>query len=170
MLRIIVILVAAAALAGCGTTTYAPQEYPLKEGRIPKFEVNGSVQVRNAQLSTTKTVVSSDKGSTLASSYKDITQAMVEQTKREVDKNGEFFLSSSKVKVIDLKVTYLHATYALHYWTGEIKYTATLGSSRTIEKTSSFGRGNSIQTLNGSLAEAIKDLLNDQRVLAYLAE
>lgn len=169
MLRVVANLVAAAALAGCGTKPYLPQEYPLGDGLIPKLAVNGSVQVSNAQPSTAEAIVYSYGGTQLASNYKDITQVMVDQTKKEIAKNGKLS-TSAKVKSIDLKVTYLLSSYVAFYWKSEIKYTATLGTLGTIEKTSTHGSGILIQDLNGCIAEAVMDLLNDPKVVAYLAE
>jgi hypothetical protein len=169
MLRIVTTLVAAAALAGCGTRPYMPQEYPLGDGLVPKLTVNGPVQVGNAQSSTSEAIVYSFGGTSLASNYKDITQLMVEQTKKEIAKNGKPSLSG-KVKAIDLKVTYLLSSYVAFYWKSEIKYTATLGTLGTIEKTSTHGSGSVIQDLNGCVAEAVMDLLNDPKVVAYLSE
>lgn len=169
MLKAICTLAVTAALAGCGTTQYLPQEYPLRDGLIPKLTVNGSVQVSNAQPSTTEAIVYSYAGTQLASNYKSITQLMVEQTKKEIAKNGTSS-STGKPKSIGLKVTYLQSNYAFFYWKSEIKYSVTLGSSKTIEKTVTHGSGVLIQDLNGCIAEAVINLLNDPKVIAYLAE
>lgn len=168
MLKIATALVAAFALTACGTKPYQPQEYPLRDGLIPKLSVNGEVQVANAQPSTSEAIVYSYGGTQLASNYKDITQLMVEQTKKEIAKNGK--LSPGKSKAIDIKVNYLKSTYIAFFWKSEIKYTATLGNSGVIEKTVTHGSGNVIQDLNGCIAEAVIKLLNDPKVVAYLAE
>jgi hypothetical protein len=169
MLRFIAILVAAAALTGCGTIQFVPSEYPLRAGLIPKLTVNGDVQVSNAQPSTAEAIVYSYGGTKLASNYKDITQVMVDQTKKEIAKNGQVS-PSGKTKAIDLKVTYLQSTYIAFFWKSEIKFTATLGTSGTVEKTVTHGSGNVHQDLNGCVAEAVMKLLNDPKVIAYLAE
>ncbi len=169
MLRIVATLFAAAALAGCGTKPYLPQEYPLRDGLIPKLTVNGDVKVSNSQASTTEAIVYSYGGSQLASNYKDITQLMVEQTKKEIAKNGKLS-SSGKAKTLDLKVTYLQSNYVAFYWKSEIKYSVTLGASGTLDKTVTHGSGNLFQDLNGCIAEAVMNLLNDPKVIAYLAE
>jgi hypothetical protein len=172
MLKIVTALFVAASLTACATTTassYVPQELPLKEGQLLKFPVNGVVEVGNAQPAISSVTVADGDGTSLGSNYKDITQLMVEQTKKEIAKNGTFS-SSGQVKTINLKVTHLRSTYVAFYWTSDIKYTATLGTSATIEKTSNYGSGRLAQSLNGSIAEAVKDLLSDEAVLAYLAQ
>ena len=169
MLRLIAILVAAAALTGCGTMQFVPTEYPLRAGLIPQLKVSGDVQVANAQPSTTEAIVYSYGGTKLASNYKDITQVMVDQTKKEIAKNSQVS-SSGKTKAIDLNVTYLQSTYIAFYWKSEIKFTATLGTSGTVEKTVTHGSGSLHQDLNGCVAAAVMTLLNDPKVIAYLAE
>lgn len=94
---------------------------------------------------------------------------MVDQTKKEIAKNSQVS-PSGKTKVIDLKVTYLQSTYIAFFWKSEIKFTATLGTSGTLEKTVTHGSGNLHQDLNGCIAEAVVKLLNDPKVIAYLAE
>jgi hypothetical protein len=170
MPRVVPVLLVAAALAGCGTRPYVPKEYPLRDGLIPKLAVNGQVQVRNAQPSTDEAIVHS-YAAKLASNYKDITQLMVDQTSKEIAKNGTVS-SSGKAKAIDLKVTYLQSTYIAFYWKSELKYNATLGTSgATFEKTVTHSTGGGVyQDLNGCIAEAVMNLLQDPRVIGYLAE
>lgn len=169
MLKLVAILIAAAALTGCGTVQFVPSEYPLRAGLIPQLKVNGDVQVTNAQPSTAEAIVHSYGGTQLASNYKAITQVMVDQTKKEIAKNGQVS-PSGKAKTIDLNVSYLKSTYIAFYWKSEIKFTATLGTSGTIEKTVTHGSGSLQQDLNGCVAEAVVKLLNDPKVVAYLAE
>jgi hypothetical protein len=169
MFKIVAAAVLLATLTACGTVPYTPQEYPLRAGLIPKLVVNGDVQVNNTQPLTTEAIVYSYGGTQFASNYKDITQLMVEQTKKEIAKNGQV-ASSGKPKTLDVKVNYLKSTYIAFYWKSEIKYTVTLGSSASVEKTVTHGSGNVIQDLNGCVAEGVMKLLNDPKVVAYLAE
>lgn len=168
MFKAVFALALAVVLTGCGTQPYTPQEYPLRDGLIPKLAVKGAVQVNNAQPSTSEAIVYSYGGSKLASNYQAITQLMVEQTKKEIAKNGS--VSPGKAKTIDLKVNFLESRYIAFYWKSEIKFTATLGSSGTVEKTVTHGSGVLLQDLNGCIAEAVMNLLNDPKVVAYLAE
>jgi hypothetical protein len=169
MFRFMVILVVAAAMSACGTSPYHPQEYALRDGLIPKIKLNGVVKVGNAQPSTSEVIVYSYGGTQLASNYKDITQLMVDQTTKEIAKNAKDLLNG-KEKKIDLKVNHLQSNYVAFYWKSEIKFTAILGTSETIEKTVTHASGNPLQDLNGCIAEGVMNLLNDPKVLSYLAE
>lgn len=93
---------------------------------------------------------------------------MVEQTRKELAKNGQL-ASSGKAKTLELKVTHLQSNYIAFYWKSNIKYSVTLGGSETFEKTVTHGSGDLIQDLNGCVAEAVMKLLNDPKVVAYLA-
>ena len=161
-------LISMALLAGCGTVPYAPQEYPLRDGLIPALTISGDPVVNNAQDSTSQIIVYSYMGTKLGSNYKDITQLMVEQTKKEIAKAGK--LAPGKPKTIDIKVSYLKSTYIAFFWRSELKYTAVLGGTKTVDKTVKHSSGILIQDLNGCIAESVMDLLNDPQVIAYLAE
>ncbi len=168
MLRTFATLLACTVLTGCGTHPFVPVEYPLRDGLIPPLTVIGDVQVGNAQDSTTDVIVHS-YGSSFASNYKAITQAMVDQTKKEIAKNGKLSAGPTP-KSIELKVTYLKSKYVAFYWNSEIKFTATLGAAETLEMTVTHGTGGGpVQDLNGCIAEAVLKLLKDPKVIAYLA-
>ena len=169
MLKMTLAIMATTVLAGCATTLYLPHESQIKDGLIQKFAINGAALVSNGQTSTAKVTISSGSGVKLASNYRDITQLMVDQTKKEIEKNA-VVSSADRAKVIDIKVTHLHSSYAAFYWTTEISFAATLGVSQTVEITSRHGGSTSSQALNGGIAQAVTDLLNDRRVLDYLAE
>lgn len=169
MMRMTLAIVATIVLTGCETTPYVPEQFRIKDGLIQKFAVNGTALVSNAQTSTKKVAVSSGSGVKLASNYRDITQLMVDQTKKEIEKNA-VVSPAEQTKVIDLKVTQFHSSYAAFYWTTEIRFTATLGVSDTVEITSHYGGSTSSQALNGGIAQAVTDLLNDRRVPDYLAQ
>lgn len=156
-------------LSGCGTMAYTPQEYPLRDGLIPALTVVGDVSVNNVQDATGETIVYSYGGSSLASNYKAITQVMVEQTKKELARNGKV-TKPGPAKSIDIKVNYLKSTYVAFFWKSELRYTAALGNAVTLNKTVNHGSGVLLQDLNGCIAESVMDLLNDPQVIAYLAE
>lgn len=157
------------AFTGCGTTPYAPQEYALRDGLIKPISISGTLSINNTQSDTSEAIVYSYMGTNLGSNYKDITQLMVDQAKREVTKNFKQ-VSAEKLKSIDIKITYLKSTYIAFYWKSELRYTATLGGSIVVEKTVHHGSGILIQDLNGCIAESVMDLLNDPKVTAYLSE
>jgi len=157
------------AFTGCGTTPYTPQEYTLRDGLIKPVSLAGPLSINNAQSSSVEAIVYSYMGTKLGSNYKDITQLMVDQAKKEAGKNFKQ-VSADKQKTIDIKVTYLKSTYIAFYWKSELKYTATLGGSIVVDKTVHHGSGILMQDLNGCIAEAAMDLLNDPQVTAYLRE
>lgn len=159
----------ALAFTGCGTTPYAPQEYALRDGLIQPISLTGTLSINNAQSSTSEAIVYSYMGTKLGSNYKDITQLMVDQAKKEIGKNFKQ-VPTAKLKTIDIKVTYLKSTYIAFYWKSELKYTAKLGGSIVVDKTVHHGSGILIQDLNGCIAESVMDLLNDPKVTAYLSE
>ena len=167
-LKVLAAGLALAVLAGCGTSPYVPTEYPLRAGLIPPRPVSGDVTINNAQADTAQALVYEYGGSNLASDYKTITQALVNQATKELATAGQ--KAPGKAKTIDVKVTYMKSTYIAFYWKSELKYTATLGNAATIDKTVNHGSGVLIQDLNGLIAESAMNLLNDPKVLAYLAE
>ena len=168
-IKLLILLVAFSSVYGCGKLQFVPQEYPLRDGLIPQVDIKGTVTVNNVQPSTKEAIVYSYGGSELATNYHAITQLMVDQTTKEIKKNGKFS-STSTQKSIDLNVHYLLSTYIAFYWKSELKYTAKLGNGVTLDKTVKHGSGNLHQDLNGCVAESVLDLLNDPQVRAYLAE
>ena len=167
--NLLLLIIVSALLSGCGTMQFTPQEYPLRDGLIPPMKVIGNVSIKNSQDSKEAAIIYSYGGSKLASDYNKITQVMVEQSTKELKKNSQL-ISSSKLKSIDLKVTYLLSSYKFMYWTSELKYTATLGNGRKIDKTVTHGSGILAQDLNGCIAESVIDLFKDDSVRRYLAE
>ena len=167
--NIFVLLIVSVLFGGCGTMQFTPQEYPLRDGLIPPMKVSGNVTIKNSQDSKEAAIIYSYGGSKLASDYNKITQVMVDQSTKELKKNGQL-ISSSKGKSIDLKVTYLLSTYKFMYWKSELKYTATLGNGKKLDKTVTHGSGILAQDLNGCIAESVIDLFNDTAVRNYLAE
>lgn len=162
-------VIAAVLLSGCGTMAFTPTEYPLRAGLIAERPVNGTVSITNGQPSSDQAIVYNYGGSKLATTYNAITQLMVDQASGELAKAAT--TSSGPAKTIDLKVTALKSTYIAFFWKSEMKYTAVLGGAKTLEKVVNHGTGGGVhQNLNGSVADAVVDLLNDPAVLAYLAE
>lgn len=167
--RIALALAVVLTLAGCGTVPYVPQEYPLRAGLIPPLTTKGEVAINNTQSSTDAAIVYSYGGTSFSSNYKDISQLLVDQAKKEIGK-ATTTASTGAAKVIDVKVVFLKSRYIAFFWKSELKFVATLGGSVVIEKTVNHGSGNVIQDLNGCIAESVMVLLNDPKVIAYLAE
>lgn len=164
----LVAAIAATCLSGCGTRSYTPTEYPLRDGVIPALTVTGNVGMENAQTDTNQAIVHS-YGTSLASNYKEITQLMVDQAKKELSKNTKI-KNDGRSKTIGIQVVYLKSEYQIMWWKSELRYIAILGDSDKIEKTVRHGSGSLLQDLNGCIADAVVDLLNDAKVIAYLAE
>jgi hypothetical protein len=165
----ILTIIAAICLSGCGTRPYIPTEYTLRDGVIPALTVIGNVNINNTQADTNQVIVHSYGGTSLASNYKEITQLMVDQAKKELSKNTKT-KNDGKPKTIGIQVTYLMSEYQFMWWKSELRYIVMLGGSDKIEKIVRHGSGNLLQDLNGCVADAVVDLLNDAKVTAYLAE
>jgi hypothetical protein len=160
-------LLCAALLSGCGTTAYNPTEYPLRDGLIPAFSVAGAVAVSNAQPAGDEFIVYSYMGTRLASDLKSITRVMVEQTVKELQRNGT--PGAGAQKSIALKVTALESVYIAMFWKSNIVFQATLGDGQVLDFTVPHSSGSPHQNLNGNIAEGVMTLLRDKRVRAYLA-
>lgn len=168
-LKLILLLATISSLYACGTRPFIPQEYPLRDGLVAPLNVSGNVTFKNVQKSKEQAIVYSYGGTQLASNYNQITQVMVDQANKELQKNAKF-KSSGKGKKIDISIDYLLSTYKFMYWNSELRYTAKLGNGVKIAKTVTHGSGSLAQDLNGCIAEAVIDLYKDKKVLSYLAE
>jgi hypothetical protein len=168
MYRIFIITIAFMSLQACGTMSYSPEEHELRDGLIPKLDLTGEVLVLNVQESKDPVIVYSYGGTKLQSTYHDITSLMAIQTEKEIRKNGHI-VNKGKNKTIDLKVTYLLSTYKFFHWKSEIRFTAKLGNGKKVTKIVNHGSGSLQQDLDGCIAEGVIYLLNDEKVIAYLA-
>jgi hypothetical protein len=155
-------------LQACGTIPYAPTEYPLRDGLIPAFQVNGATKIVNNQPSTDPVIVYSYGGSKLSSNLNAITDVMVKQTQGELAKNAKVN-TAGQPKSIDIKVNSLLSTYGMFNWRSNLNFEAKLGDGSVITKTVPHGSGILLQDLNGCIAESVMNLLNDERVRTYLA-
>jgi hypothetical protein len=163
------LLAAAAAfmLVGCGTMPFQPAEYPLRDGLISAFPVNGEVAVRNDQPSTAQAIVYSYGGTKLATNLNAITEIMTQQTTKELQKAGKPS-APGKTKGIALKVNVLLSEYVAFSWKSHIEFEARLGDGQTLKFNVRHASGVLAQDLNGCIAEGVMTLLNDARVKAYL--
>jgi hypothetical protein len=166
--RLVVLCGAALLLAGCGTTAFTPQEYPLRPGLIPPFAVAGTARVTSDQPSTAPTLVYSYGGTKLSSTLNAITDAMTQQANEELQKNGHAH-GGTTAKTIALRVDSLVSEYGIFSWSSNIKFHVRLGDGQGIDFAVHHASGEPLQDLNGCIAEGVMHLLTDQRVLAYLA-
>lgn len=155
-------------LQACGTRPWTPQEYPLRAGLIASIDLAGPATISNAQPSTGEAIVYSYMGTKLASDYHTITELMVQQATRELQKAAT--PRSGSPKSIALKVTRLESTYIAFFWNSQLEFEATLGGGETVRKLVKHSSGNVVQDLNGCIAEAVMVLLNEPQVRAYLAK
>ncbi len=168
MKRLLALVAAAAFLAGCGTMQFTPAEYPLRDGLIAPMAVNGPTTIVNAQPSTDPVIVYSYSGSRLSSNLNAITAVMVTQAQQELNKAGTVNASGAP-KTISLRVTSLLSEYVVFSWKSDIVFDVTLGDGQTFTMTVHHASGDLRQDLNGCIAEGVMNLLQDQRVRAYLA-
>ena len=164
--RYTVALLCLAGLSACGTHPFKPQEYPLRAGLIAPFPASGTVTVNNIQVDTQRTVVSSYAGISLASSLRDITEVMAQQTREEIGKNGT---AAGTPKTLSIKVDSLVSNYIAFYYKSTIEFEVTLGNGETIKETVHHGSGVLAQDLDGCIAEGVMVMLNDQRIRSYLS-
>jgi hypothetical protein len=155
-------------LQACGTMPYTPSEYPLRDGLIPVFQVNGTTKIVNNQPSTDPVIVYSYGGSKLSSNLNAITDVMVKQTQGELAKHAKVNTAGTP-KSIDIKVNSLLSTYGMFNWRSNLNFEAKLGDGSVVTKTVPHGSGVLLQDLNGCIAESVMNLLNDERVRTYLA-
>jgi hypothetical protein len=155
-------------LSACGTRPFKPTEYPLRDGLIASFPVNGKVAVANDQPSTAQAIVYSYGGTQLGTSLNAITDVMTQQTLKELQKASQP-VNPGKAKSIALKVDVLLSEYVFFSWKSHIEFQAKLGDGQTLSFNVRHASGILAQDINGCIAEGVMTLLNDQRVKTYLA-
>ena len=160
---------AAFVLAGCGTMAFQPAEYPLRDGLIKSFPVNGTVAITNDQPSTAPVIVYSYGGSKLSTNLKAITDVMTAQAQKELQKAGQP-TTPGAAKTVALKVNKLLSVYVAFSWKSDIDFEARLGDGQTLKFKVHHASGDLRQDLNGCVAEGVMTMLNDARVKAYLAQ
>lgn len=162
------LILAALCLSGCGTMSFKPTEYPLRDGLIAPMAVSGQTQVINEQSQTRPVIVYSYGGTQLSSDLHSITEVMVQQTSEELAKAAR--PTPGPPKTIELKVNSLLSKYAVFHWNSNLNFDAKLGNGEIISMTVPHTSGILAQDLDGCIAESVMKLLNDQRVRAYLAQ
>jgi peptidoglycan hydrolase-like amidase len=157
------------ALPAC-SIHYVPKEYPLNEGAVPPIDLAGTVSVANAQPSTASVTVTSNwaGGASFNSDLHAVTEAMVQQTTKEIEKNARK-LNGGSAKTIELAVLELKSSYVAFFFRSHIRYTAKLGSGKTIAKEVGHGHADQLSDLNGAIAEGVIELLKDPDLRQYLA-
>jgi hypothetical protein len=156
-------------LQACGTFDYKPKEYVLSDGRIPPFQVVGTVLVTNVQPSTETTVFFSG-ASEWRGDYKRVTEHLRWQLDKEIQKNGTKQSAASQ-KTIGVKVLKLSVTKRAFHFSSAIDITVQLGNGLALEKHVTQNSPSDVWTvLDGTLALGVIEILADPNVKKYLAE
>lgn len=155
-------------LQGCATLQFTPREYPLRDGLIAPIDTAGTVSITNAQGSKEPAIVMSGSGIKYQSNYHDVTEVMVQQATKELQKAAR--VRPGAAKSIAIKVTYLYSHYIAFFYKSTITFEADLGDGTVISQTVPHSSGSPVQDVDGCIAEAVMTLLNDPQLRSYLAK
>ena len=165
-LRILVSLGFILLIVGCAHV-YVPNEYVIKEGRIPPFAVQGSVLVSPAEDPVQQMTIY------LGAHHWDFTnhtiaQAISEQLMREVTKSGGE-VGSPASKTFAISVNSFSVMQAMWTFNGLLGFSVTLGDGTMIPfSVPNNSPGNIWRTLNGNIARAVMEILSHPTVREYL--
>ncbi|MBI4998364.1 MAG: hypothetical protein HZC22_16020 [Rhodocyclales bacterium] len=169
MLKKLLLVALVPLLQACGTFDYKPKEYVLSDGRIPPFQVAGTVQVINLQPSTESTIFFSGAAE-WRGDYKRVTEHLRWQLDKEIQKNGTKHSAASQ-KSIGVKVSKLSVTKRAFHFSSDIDFTVQLGSGLALEKhVTQYSPSDVWTVLDGTLALGVIEILTDPDVKKYLAE
>ncbi len=165
MIRKLLILAAAAVVLPACTTTYVANEYPLSDGRIADFDLNGDVSVHNAYDEARP--VSFDG---VDADLQQITETFARQLEQEIVKNGRQ-QGGTEDKEFHVRATEMRMANRVAYLEGRIHVQLELGNGEIV----SYERRNGSpadpsRVLNGTIARAVEEALAHPTVLDYLAE
>jgi len=169
--RRIALLLAVLALQACGSIDYVPEESAIASGRIAKLDVQGRVDIVNAQSDQQEKILYRSPTSSVkwVADYHLVTEKLIGQLKKEVGKNSPPG-STGPVKKMLVRVDDLHVENKVAFYLGKLTLTVNLEDGSTITKTSGHGSpGNIWHVLNRTVAAGVVDLLNDQKIRSYLA-
>jgi hypothetical protein len=159
-------------LTGCGTFNYTPGEYEIVPGRVNPLDVSGAVTIENVQTDSASRAFfkdphgSKDNG---IGNLKEVTEHLVMQMRKEVMKSGRM-MPSARTKTLRVSVVHLESTMRDFHLVSEIDVSVTMDDGSQIGKHISQGSpGNMWRVLNGVIALAVIDILNDEQVRGYLS-
>lgn len=162
-LVLILLTMVALMLQACGGT-YVASEYPLEEEQIPAMEVRGDVTVDGAYEEATPITI----GGRIDSDLKQISDQFARQLEQEIDKLDG---SGSAEKTITVRVTNMGMANRFAYMEGRIDVELALGNGETVSFDKRNGSPGVIdRVLNGTIARAVLEALENEKVQAYLAE
>ncbi len=157
-------------LAGC-SHQYTWKEYPITSERITSaanYTEGTQVHVISGNASDEKITLASVGIHTYHGTYKNISDGLVEQLKKEFENLG-VVVNETADKSIEVKVD--QALYEQGMWkiAATLKYTITLGNGNSKVKTVRNSSPTNIShTFNGVVALAVIDIINDEEVVSYL--
>jgi|GEM_PF-2530861 len=165
MIRKLLVLAAAAFLLPACATNYVASEYPLSDGRIADFDLNGNVTVHNAYDEARP--VSFDG---VEADLQQVTETFARQLEREIAKNGRQ-QGGTQDKEIEVRATDMRMANRVAYLEGRIHVELELGNGEIV----SYERRNGSpadpsRVLNGTIARAVEEALAHPTILDYLAE
>jgi hypothetical protein len=160
----VLVLFSALSLSAC-VGTYTAAEYPLAENRISDFDVQGEVSVTGAYEEPMPFRM---RG--MDADLKQISEQMASQMSEEIQRRHTGAGGSDKEIVV--RVTRMAVADRFAYFEGKINVELTLGNGETVsyERRNGSPVGPLPRILNGSIALAIIEGLENDTVRAYLAE
>jgi hypothetical protein len=173
--RHVVLIAGAAVLAACASAPYQPAEYPIKDLPMGKFDVSGEVTVENVQADRGTHVLVGYSPPALGD-YATLTQALVDQLRKEIDKDGAR-LKTGVTKTLRVSVnelgTYVPAGVSVHHVTW-LDVAVGLGDAppaivQVVSKTNDFSVA-SYHAYDHALSLAVLEILKNRDVRAYLAQ
>ena len=161
-------LLAVLLLCGCGSQSFKPSEYPIRQDLIQPFEVRGKVAVGNAQTTNEKITVYSYNDATYTANVSAVTEVMVRQAQKEIDRHGTQ-LGGEGLKTIALRVDSLESESHVVFYKSKMLFQVTLGDGQVINLSAAHASARLQDDLDGCIADGVAALLQDQRVHDYLA-
>jgi predicted component of type VI protein secretion system len=170
---IVVVTILGILTAGCGTVdrTYEWTEYKVKADRIinpDEFAKEGTVSIINAQADDAPKLVHSFGAGRWYASYKQLTEAIVQQLTNELVKRN-ITVSPDAVKSIKIKVTGTDFEMGMWKWRGTLEMHLQAGNHYAKDiVVSNSTPGGVDEAFDGAVAIAVIEILNNSNIRAYL--
>lgn len=158
-------------LVSCGTKTYEPQEFSLRDKSIRDFEVSGEIEVSSINMQENPKVIYKNL-TKFESSYRDISNLMAAQIAKEIRENSTVDGNADKKLYIQLDRFYIEpGTAAINF-----HMDFTLLGERGFEKHFQFeSQGERLSqkgievAFDNAIALSVKKVLYNGETLRYLA-
>lgn len=155
-------------LQACAVTL-KPTDYDFQEDQIQPFNLSGKLAVINGQPSSERIAVYTYGPTNIYSDLKSLTDLMVRQTLAQAQKRG-MAKSGGSEKSIELKILTIKSEAAFFHFNSKMEYQVKLGNGDVFTKKVEHSSGDVKQDVNGCVADGVIDLLQDDKVKAYLAQ